>query len=478
MIVIEDRKIDVAKHNDKVIVVAKQGDTASRFVHTEILFEGAKLAMPSTAQVWVNAKRADGESAAYYGTVHTDGTITVPLNHWMLDSAGYLICDVSVLDNGEKLTSLSFAVDVQEATYTDEAVEDDENYDVLTELIIRTESATTEVERLLEEIGDLPTYVVETVEQYLSTHPISGDGVSFDNTGTDIEATTVQGAIIEAYNHGGGTDVPFIEFYGYPELTGEEIEMNAESYAIINALSLQGKPYQAIMYTDYSDLAFAGFYGAYPNFVYFDTATKTHYRYEVNSNGTVGVASVATISPEAKILNGSPTQNTAGDYIGQPAIVSNGLELWQYRGATSEATPRHLWERIAKFSDIPTVPTKTSDLTNDSGFITSSDIANKADKSTIVTSGTAFEAVDNTEYRFGEVASVTMTFPVTIPDRFDIFIAFTSGTTATNITYPQNIKWSGDDITDGQFVPAASKRYSIVLWNDGTAVNGIVRGVA
>lgn len=101
----------------------------------------------------------------------------------------------------------------------------------------------------------------------------------------------------------------------------------------------------------------------------------------------------------------------------------------------------------------------------------------KSDKSTIITLGTTFEAADNTEYRFGEAASLTMTFPATIPDRFDVFISFTSGTTATAFTFPTGIKWSGDDITDGEFVPAASKRYNIALWYDGAAVNGIVRGV-
>lgn len=137
------------------------------------------------------------------------------------------------------------------------------------------------------------------------------------------------------------------------------------------------------------------------------------------------------------------------------------------------------------------IPTKTSDLTNDSGFITSSAlsgyatetyvgtaIANKADKSSIVTSGTTFTAADNTEYRFSEAASLTMTFPTTIPERFDIFVSFTSGTTATAFTFPTGIKWSGDDITDGEFVPAVSKRYNMALWYDGSVINGIVRGVA
>ena len=317
---------------------------------------------------------------------------------------------------------------------------------------------------------------------------------------------------------GGGADVPFVEFYGYTELSPEDIAANIAAIDALADFARDKKAFTAVLYTDENDLSFAGFIGVYPTFAYFDTTTRTHYAYVVYGNGTVHVVSVATVDPTAKTLGDSPTQNTAGAFIGQAAIVDSEREIWIYCRAPSEAVPQHFWKRIALFADIPTVPTNvsaftndagyltehqslaeyakktelptaTSDLTNDSGFITSSAlsgyatetyvgtaIANKADKSSIVTSGATFTAVDNTEYRFGEVASLTMTFPETI-DRFDIFVAFTSGTTATAFTFPTGIKWTGDDITDGEFVPAASKRYSIALWYDGSAVNGIVRGV-
>ena len=81
----------------------------------------------------------------------------------------------------------------------------------------------------------------------------------------------------------------------------------------------------------------------------------------------------------------------------------------------------------------------------------------------------------NTEYRMGTMTSLVMQNYSSIND---VWVSFTSGATATNLTYPQSIVWTGDDITDGEFVPAANKRYNIALWYDGSVSNGIVRGVA
>ena len=56
-------------------------------------------------------------------------------------------------------------------------------------------------------------------------------------------------------------------------------------------------------------------------------------------------------------------------------------------------------------------------------------------------------------------------------------IVFASGSTPTSMTYDSSIKWSGDDVTNGQFVPSADKDYDICLYYNGLNVNGIVRGV-
>lgn len=95
---------------------------------------------------------------------------------------------------------------------------------------------------------------------------------------------------------------------------------------------------------------------------------------------------------------------------------------------------------------------------------------------TITESTAAITPENNTEYRCGEVTSVTITLPEDMPDDYAAYIVFTSGTTAAEAVYPDSIKWSGDDVIDGVFIPIASRRYNIGIWYDGVNVNAAVRG--
>lgn len=95
---------------------------------------------------------------------------------------------------------------------------------------------------------------------------------------------------------------------------------------------------------------------------------------------------------------------------------------------------------------------------------------------TITESTAAITPENNTEYRCGEVTSVTITLPEEIPDDYAAYIVFTSGTTAAEAVYPDSIKWSGDDVIDGVFIPVASRRYNIGIWYDGVNVNAAARG--
>lgn len=112
------------------------------------------------------------------------------------------------------------------------------------------------------------------------------------------------------------------------------------------------------------------------------------------------------------------------------------------------------------------------------GFITSGNSsAGLITNITTITETTAAITPDNnTEYRCGEVTSVTITLPEEIPDDYAAYIVFTSGTTAAEAVYPDSIKWSGDDVIDGVFIPIASRRYNIGIWYDGVNVNAAARG--
>ncbi|MGN0162679.1 MAG: hypothetical protein ACI4EA_03715 [Candidatus Ornithomonoglobus sp.] len=86
---------------------------------------------------------------------------------------------------------------------------------------------------------------------------------------------------------------------------------------------------------------------------------------------------------------------------------------------------------------------------------------------------------NNTEYRFSaDMVSLTVALPEDMPDDYAAYIVFTSGETATEIIYPDNIRWKGDDVIDGVFTPLPSRRYNIGIWFDGAEINAVARGVS
>ena len=128
--------LETCKPNLFRIVAAKQGDSNSRFLRATIVNDGKKIEVPLTATVTINASRSDGQAKSFAGCVNTDGTVTVPLTHWMLELGGTVICDVSVIGaENSKLTTSQFIVENECATCTDENISTDESFDILVELI-------------------------------------------------------------------------------------------------------------------------------------------------------------------------------------------------------------------------------------------------------------------------------------------------------------------------------------------------------
>ena len=98
-----------------------------------------------------------------------------------------------------------------------------------------------------------------------------------------------------------------------------------------------------------------------------------------------------------------------------------------------------------------------------------------AKETAIVTLTTAStELASNTIYNGGELASVTLTLPATVTADFIAQVEFTSGTTPTTFTAPSSIYFNGDGCEDGEFTPAASHRYCMLIISDGTNVLAFV----
>lgn len=128
--------LEVSKPNILKVVVAKQGDNRSRFLKVTFANDNKKIEIPLSATATINASRGDGTSKRFVGEVNPDGTVTVPLTAWILEFGGVVECDISVFgEQGSKLTTSTFIIEVECAACDDNEISEDENYDILIQLI-------------------------------------------------------------------------------------------------------------------------------------------------------------------------------------------------------------------------------------------------------------------------------------------------------------------------------------------------------
>lgn len=137
-------------------------------------------------------------------------------------------------------------------------------------------------------------------------------------------------------------------------------------------------------------------------------------------------------------------------------------------------------EKVYNLNDAGGGTSDYSDLTNKpkinsvtlSGNQSAADLRLQ-DATTITTLTTAsVELVSNTIYNGGELASVTLTLPATVPADFIAQVEFTSGATPTLFTAPAALYFNGDRCEAGTFTPIASHRYCIMIISDGANTLG------
>jgi len=85
---------------------------------------------------------------------------------------------------------------------------------------------------------------------------------------------------------------------------------------------------------------------------------------------------------------------------------------------------------------------------------------------------------DRAEYWCGTVSSLSLSLPEEPSNTFCCALVFDTpeGNGNASIDYPEQIRWSGDDIVDGAFLLFGGRHYSVFLWYDG-AWEATVRGV-
>ena len=140
--IIKEIGVEVSKPNLFQALVAKQSDSNSRFLKVTFLNEGEKIYIPAAATVTINAQRKDGQSNSFFGETNDDGTVTVPLHSWMLELDGAVNCDISAIDEDDKikLTSTTFVLMVERAANGDGEISEDPQSSVLISLINEVEN--------------------------------------------------------------------------------------------------------------------------------------------------------------------------------------------------------------------------------------------------------------------------------------------------------------------------------------------------
>ena len=175
--IIREITLDVSEENRFTAITAKQYDSRSRYLLVRLTDRGEALTLPDTASVLISATRPDGLSDGFEGLVQ-DGAALVPLDYWMLMLDGTVTCELVVTgDDGYRLTTMSFALDVRHSCFGD-GLTPGGNHGVYVRLL-------HEIEELKKKIGEglggsgtvTDEQIYAAVEKYLTEHPIESPEV-------------------------------------------------------------------------------------------------------------------------------------------------------------------------------------------------------------------------------------------------------------------------------------------------------------
>lgn len=169
--------LDVSKLNYIQAIAVKQNDNLTRFLRVQITDNGTNLFINNSAQAMLNVHRSDGERRGFLCEINDDGTITVTLPYWLLKYNGHSTCDISIIENGGRLSTMNFIVYTEESNYTGDVVEDDERYDLLTELLTdvgavsgEARTAASDAKRAIADVQDQAEQVKELQEKYRTAY--------------------------------------------------------------------------------------------------------------------------------------------------------------------------------------------------------------------------------------------------------------------------------------------------------------------
>ena len=173
-------KIDLVEKGVQPIVYAKQNDSQTRFIAASLFANGQPFSVPDGVVAMFRAGKPDG-TACFYDSNET-GTpaitiegnlVTVELAEQVLTAPGNVQAEINLYTaGGEKLTSFSFAIQVEKSVLTDQEIVSSNYYNVLTEQVKAAQDAAqiaqdsvSQVDQALQEVEQMINNASGTIQQ-------------------------------------------------------------------------------------------------------------------------------------------------------------------------------------------------------------------------------------------------------------------------------------------------------------------------
>ena len=172
--------IDLIEKSVKPLIYAKQNDSQTRFIAASLFANGQPFSVPDGVVAMFRAGKPDG-TACFYDSNET-GTpaitiegnlVTVELAEQVLTAPGNVQAEINFYTaGGEKLTSFSFAIQVEKSVLTDQEIVSSDYYNVLTAQIKaaqdaaqNAQSSAGQAEQAFQEVEQLANTVSGTIQQ-------------------------------------------------------------------------------------------------------------------------------------------------------------------------------------------------------------------------------------------------------------------------------------------------------------------------
>nr|WP_296075352.1 hypothetical protein [uncultured Ruminococcus sp.] len=185
--------LDVNKLNILPNIIAHQGDQKTRFIDVTLTMSGEELILNDSYRAILKASNNGEVKAINDCEIDLEqNIIIVELTSTMLDSAGYLNCEITVVDEDKYITSQSFLVEVSLSTISeDKEIETSKEYGTLVKLmneVSKIESDAKVVKDIishLAEITDIDTLVNSKADK-ADVEKIKSTVESLESTKADI----------------------------------------------------------------------------------------------------------------------------------------------------------------------------------------------------------------------------------------------------------------------------------------------------